>query len=191
MGRRPGFDAAQVIAVSRNLFWSSGFDAVSVSDVEAATGLSRSSLYHAFGSMRGLFDAAVNDYLDNVVRPRLSALRGDDVDGDALPDYLRGLSAAIEHLERSDAPTGCLLIGTASGTLATDDTIRRVIADYHAELLAAITRGVRARYPSDTDPEVSARATAITGAVVAAMTLARVDSAAAVDLVDVTLATLR
>ena len=52
MGRHPGYDAANVISRARNLFWRNGFDKVSVTDVERATGLSRSSVYHAFGSMR-------------------------------------------------------------------------------------------------------------------------------------------
>ena len=97
MGRHPGYDAANVISRARNLFWRNGFDKVSVTDVERATGLSRSSVYHAFGSMRGLFDAAVLDYLETVVRPRLRGLTGDRVSPHALQDYLRDLGVAIEQ----------------------------------------------------------------------------------------------
>ncbi|MDD0859753.1 TetR/AcrR family transcriptional regulator [Arthrobacter alpinus] len=43
-------------------------------DLERATGLSRSSIYHAFGSKRGLFDAAVASYLSEIIRPRLQPL---------------------------------------------------------------------------------------------------------------------
>ncbi|NED60198.1 TetR/AcrR family transcriptional regulator, partial [Streptomyces sp. SID10244] len=109
MGRTQAYDTATVVASARNLFWMRGFDGVSVSDVEKATGLSRSSIYHAFGSMRGLFDAAVQDYLDTIVRPRIRPLREPDVAPGALAGYLAGLTEAIGRLGGADQPTGCLL----------------------------------------------------------------------------------
>lgn len=190
MGRAPGYDADAVVAAARNLFWSKGFDAVSVSDMEKATGLSRSSIYHAFGSMRGLFDAAVQEYLDVVVRPRLRPLLADDVAPGALEEYLNGLSDAIARLGDDGEPTGCLLVATAGGTLGDDVAVREVIAAYHLELRTAIVAGVRARHPDDERDDVTARAISVTGAVIAAMTLARVDRDQAVRLLDVTAATL-
>ncbi|MGV9714120.1 TetR/AcrR family transcriptional regulator [Gordonia sp. NPDC003424] len=190
MGRTQAYDTAEVVAAARNLFWRRGFDAVSVSDVERATSLSRSSVYHAFGSMRGLFDAAVQDYLVTVVRPQLGALRGPDVTPDALETYLHRMSTAIARLDDTTGPTGCLLVATTGTTLGDDPAVREVIAAYHAELLAAVSAGVRARYP-DMDGAITAdRATIITGALVAAQTLARVNAPEAVRLLDVTAATL-
>ncbi|WP_448631397.1 TetR/AcrR family transcriptional regulator [Cellulomonas soli] len=69
MGRHQGFDTAEVVQLARDAFWDRGLDGTSLPDLERATGLSRSSIYHAFGSKRGLFDAAVQDYLQTVVRP--------------------------------------------------------------------------------------------------------------------------
>ncbi|MYR05859.1 TetR family transcriptional regulator [Gordonia sp. SID5947] len=191
MGRAPAYDTATVVASARNLFWKKGFDAVSLSDVEKATGLSRSSIYHAFGNMRGLFDAAVQDYLDTVVRPRIRPLQAPDVASDALARYLTGLADAIGRLGDSDEPTGCLLVGTAGTALGDDAAIRQVVGAYHAELLAAVTRGVAARFPDDDAETVAARATSIAGATIAAMTLARVDRREAIRLLDVTSAMIR
>ncbi|MCH5642458.1 TetR/AcrR family transcriptional regulator [Gordonia sp. ABSL49_1] len=190
MGRSPGYDTAEVVAAARNLFWEKGFDAVSVTDVERATGLSRSSVYHAFGSMRGLFDAAVQDYLDVVVRPRLRPLQADRVDPDALVEYLTGLSAAIARLGDANEPTGCLLVATTATTLNDDAAVRGVIAAYHAELLAAISAGVAARLPAAHAADVMSRARSIAGAVIAAMTLARVNRLEAVRLLEVTVDTI-
>ncbi|AZG44123.1 TetR/AcrR family transcriptional regulator [Gordonia insulae] len=190
MGRTQAYDTAEVVAAARNLFWKKGFDAVSVSDVERATGLSRSSVYHAFGSMRGLFDAAVEDYLDRIVRPRLRGLQGADVAPGALADYLTSLSRAISRLGDAGEPTGCMLVGTAVTSLGDDVAVRDVIAAYHAELLSAVTAGVRARYADADEAAITVRATTITGSLVGAHVLARVNRDEAVRLLDATVATL-
>ncbi|MFW0797304.1 helix-turn-helix domain-containing protein [Gordonia sp. CPCC 205515] len=190
MGRTQAYDTAEVVGAARNLFWQKGFDAVSVSDVERATGLSRSSVYHAFGSMRGLFDAVAQEYLTTVVRPQLEPLRAPEVAPDALQKHLRRMAAAIERLSDSGDPTGCLLVATTGTTLGDDAAVREVIAAYHAELLAAVSAGVAARYPDADAATAADRATIITGALVAAQTLARINPAEATRLLDVTAATL-
>ena len=74
MGRNRTFDTQEAVRAARSVFWSNGFGGASLPDLEQATGLNRSSLYHAFGSKRGLFDAAVDSYLEEVIRPRLRIL---------------------------------------------------------------------------------------------------------------------
>ena len=85
---------------ARTVFWEHGFEAASLPALERATGLNRSSIYHGFGSKRGLFDAAVASYLDEVVRPRLRPLVQDDVAPVryrcAIP-LSRGLSTAVDR----------------------------------------------------------------------------------------------
>ncbi|MDL9944809.1 helix-turn-helix domain-containing protein [Gordonia sp. ABSL11-1] len=188
MGRTQAYDTAEVVGAARNLFWKNGFDAVSVADVERATGLSRSSIYHAFGSMRGLFDVAVQDYLDVIVRPRLRPLLADEIDPDAVVDYLTGLATAMSSLGDAGEPTGCLLVGSAATSLGDDAAVREVIAAYHGELLSALASGVRARCPDRDDAEIAELAASIAGAVIAAMTLARVNRSEAVRLLGVTAA---
>ena len=173
MGRRPGFDTAEVIATARDLYWANGFDGVSVADVERATGLSRSSVYHAFGSMRGLFDAAVTDYLDTIVRPRLRGLTADDVAPSALDRYLRGLATAISMMGVDDVPAGCLLVGATATSLGADATVRQVIADYRDELFTAIRAGLLAAHPGTDDAVIDRRADSVVGVVIGAMALAR------------------
>ena len=75
MARPRSFDTATAVRAARQVFWTRVSEATSLPDLEAATGLRRSSLYQAFGSKRGLFDAAVASYLDEVVRPLLAGLR--------------------------------------------------------------------------------------------------------------------
>jgi AcrR family transcriptional regulator len=77
MGRTRAFAEIDVVRAARGVFWNRGYEETSLPDLEAATGLNRSSIYHSFGSKRGLFDAAVESYLDDVVRPRLEPLRAE------------------------------------------------------------------------------------------------------------------
>ena len=60
MGRPQTFETDEVVRAARGVFWRDGYESASLPDLEQATGLSRSSIYHAFGSKRGLFDAAVD-----------------------------------------------------------------------------------------------------------------------------------
>lgn len=180
MSRTPSFDRDDVVRAARTLFWRDGFEGASIPDLEHATGLGRSSLYHAFGSKRGLFDAAVQSYLDEVVRPRLRPLTVEVVGPGALVDYLTGLRAAFESLDSMPATSGCLLINAAGAPIAHDEGVARVIADYRAELRSAVGNGVRALRPSPCGDERERLADTVTGLVVSAFTMARIDSAQSV-----------
>lgn len=56
MARPRGFDEDVVIAQAAEVFGRLGYNATSVDDLVAATGLQRGSLYKAFGSKRNLFE---------------------------------------------------------------------------------------------------------------------------------------
>lgn len=64
MGRPRGFDEATVVASAAGLFLERGYEASSIDDLVAATGVHRGSLYKAFGSKRGLFLAALRRSVD-------------------------------------------------------------------------------------------------------------------------------
>lgn len=185
MGRTATFDRAELVGVARDLFWRRGFGEVSVTDIEKATRVGRSSIYHAFGSMRGLFDAAVEDYLDAVVRPRLAGLVADDVSPDALIDYLAGLRDAILTIAQTGgAPAGCLILTASATPIGSDETVHAVIESYRAELASAVLRGGRALLP-DATPNVVDHHTRLTvAAIIAAQCLARIDTAEAARTLD-------
>ena len=183
MGRTKAFDSAAVIRAARDAFWERGYEGTSVVDLERATGLNRSSLYHAFGNKRGLFDAAVDDYLEAVVRPRLRALVSGAPTLAALLAYFSGLAIAIETLPGSIPPYGCLLVNCATGLAARDDAARRVVDGYRAELAAALRRGLAAAATERvTTAELDARTRVLESLSMSAMLLARVSPGEAVAL---------
>lgn len=186
-GRPQSFDRTAVVRSARDVFWRDGYEAASLSALEQATGLHRSSLYHAFGSKRGLFDAAVEDYLDDVVRPRLVPLHPQAAPT-ALRTYLAGLRDAI--LAGGRAGSGCLLISAAGAAIGADPAVAAVVAGYRAELRAAIGHGVEASLPGRDRGEQDRLAEVCTGLVVAAFALARVEPTAAAAQLDAALASL-
>lgn len=63
MARPREFDEQLVVARAADLFWEKGYRRTTPSDLLAATGLSKSSLYATFGNKQGLFIRAVEAYV--------------------------------------------------------------------------------------------------------------------------------
>lgn len=174
MSRPRGFDRDRVVRGARTLFWRRGYEGASVPELEEATGLGRSSIYNAFGSKRGLFDAAVESYLSEVVRPRLRPLTEDPVDPAALSDYLDGLGGVLARVDSMPGTNGCLLINAAGSPISRDPGVADLIARYRDELQAAIARGVDAALVDVSRARRERLAETITALVVAALALVRV-----------------
>lgn len=91
-----------------DVFWRQGYERTSVPDLAAATGLSTSSLYNAYGSKLGLFTTVLERYLVTVLQPMQAPLR-DGQDGVADVDaYLDILEATLAV----EPPRGCLMVNT-------------------------------------------------------------------------------
>ena len=62
MARPRKFDEDEVLDVARRQFLQTGFHGTSVDDLSRVTGLSKGSLYGAFGDKGGLFQRVFDDY---------------------------------------------------------------------------------------------------------------------------------
>ena len=125
-GRPRAFDVEAVLEAAMLLFWEQGYEATSLAQLRAATGLSSASLYGAFGSKEGLFKQVVEHYMkgpggavdvieDETVSPR-EAVAG-------------LLHRSIDMQADSSHPTGCLV--ALSGTM-------RAPGEEHAGVRAAV-----------------------------------------------------
>ncbi|TFD53286.1 TetR/AcrR family transcriptional regulator [Cryobacterium sp. Hh11] len=184
MGRLQTFDSGVVVQAARNLFWDKGFDGASLADLEAATGVGRSSLYHAFGSKRGLFDAAVTDYLETVIRPRLAGLRSGATDASALLDYFDGLTRATARQAPYSAQTGCLLVNCAAGLAAHDEPTRAVVEGYRIELTDALRHALESAAAQSAAESVDERVRTLASLSLSAMLVARVNRDEAIALLN-------
>jgi AcrR family transcriptional regulator len=191
MGRTRTFTELDVARAARSAFWSRGYEDTSLPDLEAVTGLNRSSIYHSFGSKRGLFDAAIESYLDDVIRPRLAPLIAPDVGAGALEGYLRGLREAMLDEKTALAKNGCLLLNATGSSLGHEAGLKAVVTRYCDDLRAAVASGVAARRPDLSDDARLTLTTTVTGLVFASMAIVRVDRAAAATMLDAALDSAR
>lgn len=104
MSGRKQFEEEAAIDAAMRAFWRNGFDATSIADLEAATGLSKSSLYNAFGSKDAMFVRCLE---------RFGAIHGLSLvarlDGPEFVPALRSFfDGLVERLANPDVPDGCL-----------------------------------------------------------------------------------
>lgn len=184
MGRTQMFNTADAVRAARAVFWEEGFEQAALPELERVTGLSRSSIYHAFGSKRGLFDAAVESYLDEVIRPRLAPLTASEVTPTALDTYIASLRSVLLGAGRFPASSGCLLVNAATAPIGRDESVARIIDNYRAELRAALACGVAARLPHLDDESGDVFVDTITGLVISALAFVRISPLQAAGFLD-------
>lgn len=186
MARPQAFDTVRAVRAARDLFWERGYDATSITDLEQATGVSRSSLYNAFGSKRGLFDHAVRDYLDMVVGPRIAILRAPGAGVPAVVEYLERLARVLEDAEARWSRLGCLLVNASTSLAARDEHLALVVETYRGDLVAAFTAALTPEVP-----DAARRARITAGLTISALSIARTNPVAAAELLHDAAADLR
>ena len=152
MPRTREFVTNDAVVAARSVFWEHGYEQTSVPALERATGLGRSSIYQAFGSKRGLFDACVESYLDEILRPRLRPLQQETVAPQALVDYLEGLRGALADAGSAPGRHGCLLLNAASGPIGRQQAVAERVMAYREELRTAMRRGLAAARAAQAGP---------------------------------------
>ena len=108
MARPRSFDTDQVLSAAMHRFRQQGYERVSIKDLEQATGLTSGSLYNSYGSKDGLFRAALDHYVETVVKGRIAAFAGLD----ATLDDLEELFLSIWEMPQADG-FGCLVTNSA------------------------------------------------------------------------------
>jgi TetR/AcrR family transcriptional regulator, transcriptional repressor for nem operon len=109
MGRPRTFEVSSVVEASKELFWSRGYEGTALSDIEASTGLNRSSLYQAFGTKEALFEAALDDYVRTFIGPLFAPMESPTARPQAVQGFFLTLAARFRG-DREVALKGCLWI---------------------------------------------------------------------------------
>jgi TetR/AcrR family transcriptional repressor of nem operon len=140
-------------------FWSKGYEATSVDDLCAITGLSRSSLYSTFGSKRDILLRSVDRYVERRT-PDLAAILAQPMPvREAFATLVRQF---IEQIDSGSGRRGCFLGNCAAelprGDRAALARVRQGLAQteatFHAALMRAVARG---ELPSDLNIRALAR----------------------------------
>jgi TetR/AcrR family transcriptional repressor of nem operon len=124
---------AEVMEAAKNTFWERGYEATTVSDLEQATGLNRSSLYLHFGPKRSLFARALDRYTETFIEP---LVRGIVVPSPGLEGIMSFFST-VKALLLADPDLGrrgCLMVN-AMGCLPDSDAEMEGRASAYRDLL--------------------------------------------------------
>lgn len=108
MARKREYDENAVLTGAMHAFRRQGFAALSVRDLEAATGLKAGSLYNSFGDKAGLFRAAFAHYNSTVLGQRIDRY----AKAEAGLAGLRIFFLSLLHEPRNEA-FGCLITNSA------------------------------------------------------------------------------
>ena len=109
-GRPRTFDENEVLDKVIDVFWELGYDASDTETLSKRTGLTKPSLYNAFGAKEDLFVAALNRYRQTRSKASLDALSNAASPEDGIRDYFVNLA---QNVAAPDRPKGCLILSIA------------------------------------------------------------------------------
>ena len=134
------FDEDDVLRAVAQRFWDRGYAATSLSDVMAASGLGKGSIYATFGDKDAIFRRAFHAYCSDVTAAVAAALEGPD---DAALERLEALlTAGVPSEPGPDAPRACFLAKTTAELAAHHPDIAERSRQAFADLAGSITRCV-------------------------------------------------
>ena len=128
MPRPKSFDPDTVLAKAMGVFWEKGYDAASISDLTAAMGINRFSLYDTFGDKHTLYLKALDFYNERFVEPMVQKINAIDT-MDGIEAFFGGL---IDY-QGSCSGKPCCMMQKASVSMA--------LADEGAKERVACARG--------------------------------------------------
>jgi AcrR family transcriptional regulator len=150
-GRPREFDVDEALAAALRVFWRKGFEAASMTDLTEAMGITRPSLYAAFGNKEALFRKA----LDLYEREKLAYVETALAAPNARAVVERLLRGALEITTSSCDPKGCLgVISTVACSEYAPSIKEEVLARRASSEAALIGRFARAKDAGDLPPAV-------------------------------------
>ncbi len=140
MARPREFDEGDVLNAAVLCFWKQGYEATSVRDLVARTGITAASLYNAFGDKRALYQKALDHYVEASVAERVRRCK-------ALPprEAIEAFFADIIKRSLNDRERkGCMLVNAALDVGPHDPAFRKVVAEVLIGIEAFFLACVRA-----------------------------------------------
>ncbi len=153
MGRQREFDVDAALCLALRVFWQKGFEGASLTDLTEAMGITRPSLYAAFGNKEELFRKALDRYQSNYLDFAREAL--DAPTARAVAERL--LFGYADALTDRSHPPGCLGTNSALACSEYGEPIRRELVARRAAQLEALRRRLdqalqSGDLPANTDP---------------------------------------
>ncbi|WP_111493398.1 MULTISPECIES: TetR/AcrR family transcriptional regulator [Marinobacter] len=113
MPRKARYSREEALDRAVALFWSRGYHATSLKDIERALDMRPGSLYATFGSKQALFIEALDVYSRRMVADLDVAMQGAEGPLDGICRYLRNLAGACIDVDRHGmAAPACMIVKT-------------------------------------------------------------------------------
>src|SRR5271167_2222430 len=109
-GRPRSFDESDALEKATQVFWSKGYDGVTIDDLVAGMGVGRPSLYAIFGDKRAIFLRVLRAYAERKGALAAKALLSPQGLRDSIAGFLR---YAVESATEKGSARGCLLVCVA------------------------------------------------------------------------------
>ncbi|MEO1013994.1 MAG: TetR/AcrR family transcriptional regulator [Pseudomonadota bacterium] len=138
-GRPREFDEEEVAERMMSLFWEVGYEGAALSDIIAATGLQKGSLYKAFGGKRRMYLRALRRYESQAVDAAAEMLVGPGEPGRRLAAFL---SAPIDAVTAGGDRRGCFLCNASADQAALDPETQAIVRRGFGKLGAALAAAV-------------------------------------------------
>ena len=132
-GRPRSFDERDALEKATQVFWSKGYDGVTIDDLVAGMGVGRPSLYSVFGDKRTLFLRVLKAYAEKKGALAAKALLSPRTLRDSLAGFLRH---AVESATEKGSARGCLLECVAP--LVDDAEVREFLQNAAAAAVALV-----------------------------------------------------
>ena len=101
-GRPRSFDETEALERATQVYWSKGYDGVTIDDLVAGMGVGRPSLYSVFGDKRTLFLRVLKDYAEKKGALAAKALLSPQTLRDSLAGFLKhAVESATEKGSRA------------------------------------------------------------------------------------------
>src|SRR6187402_652380 len=121
-GRPRSFDEGDALKKATQVFWSKGYDGVTIDDLVAGMGVGRPSLYAVFGDKRAIFLRVLKAYAERKGALAAKALLTPQNLRDSIVGFLR---YNVESATEKGSARGCLLICVAP--LVNDAEVQRFL----------------------------------------------------------------
>ncbi len=135
------FDVDEALTRAMQAFWARGYEATSMQDLVAQTGINRASIYATFGDKRSLFLQALRHY-DATHRERwLAALAEANGPKEAI---LAAFEDAIRYAIQDGGRDGCFLVNSALERSPHDPEVAAIVAEGFKETEGFFRRRIQA-----------------------------------------------
>src|SRR5580704_6581517 len=134
-GRPRSFDETGALEKATQVFWSKGYDGVTIDDLVAGMGVGRPSLYSVFGDKRKIFLRVLKAYAEKKGARAAKALLSPLGLRDSIAGFLR---FAVESATEKGSAPGCLMVCVAP--LVNDAEVQRFLQSAVAGGAALVER---------------------------------------------------